>query len=351
MFFKKKGTIGLDIGSGWIKMVRLVDSKEGYLLDLFDMVQTPPGIFEDGVITDKTSMIVALQQLLKKTGVNGGDAVIGVSGHSSVIIKRINLPMMTDDELGTSIRYEAEQYIPFDINDVNIDFQILGPKQDEEGQMDVMLVAVKKNVVNSLVEVVEQAGLDTVIVDVDSFALSNMYEVNYDAAERRIAALVNVGASNININVLLDGVPVFTRDSSKGSNYHTESLMSELSVSREDAELLKMGRAVDGVDPLSAQSVIDAASEEIYGEISNSFEYFRSSVGYEDIDGIILSGGAATIKGFRETMAERLGIGVTAADPFNGFNVSEKLDQAFLSEMAPMAAVAVGLALRREDDR
>lgn len=351
MFFKKKGTIGLDIGSGCIKIVRLLDSKEGYELDLFDMVQTPTDAFQDGIITDKGSMLAALQQLLNKAGVKGGDAVLGVSGHSSVIIKRITLPMMTEEELATSIRYEAEQYIPFDINDVNIDFQILGPKQDEEGQMDVVLVAVKKNVVNSLVEIAEQAGLDTVIVDVDSFALGNMYEVNYNMADRPIAALVNVGAANTNINIIQEGLPVFTRDSAMGSNYHTEALVRELGVSREDAELLKAGRAVEGVDPISANTVIAAASEEIYGEISRSFEYFRSSVGFEEISGIILSGGAAIIKGFRETMAERLGIGVVLAEPFSGIRVSEKMDRHLLNEMAPIASVAMGLALRREGDR
>ncbi|MBI3592823.1 MAG: type IV pilus assembly protein PilM, partial [Nitrospirae bacterium] len=281
MFLRRKNPIGLDIGSTYIKAVQLNDTKEGCELAFMSMVPLQPEIIVDGAITDKNKLTAAIKELLKKAGVKGGEAVVGVSGHSSVIIKKITIPLMTAEELSASIKYEAEQYIPFDINDVNIDFQILGPKPDEEGQMDVVLVAVKKNVIMDFVEVVEKAGLDPIIMDVDSFALSNMYEANYDITGKRNVALVNVGASKTNINILQDGLPVFTRDSAMGSNHHTEALERALDVSREDAERLKMGQAVEGISSKDARAAIDSASDEIYTEIYRSFEFYRSSVGEE----------------------------------------------------------------------
>lgn len=350
MFFKKKKPIGLDIGSSYIKVVQLNETKTGYELAAFDMVPLQFDTIGEGVINDKDRLATAIKELLTKSGVNADEAVLGVSGHSAVIIKKITLPSMSAEDLGTSIKYEAEQYIPFDINDVNIDFQILGAKPEEQGQMDVILVAVKKDVINGYVEAADKAGLNTIVVDVDSFALSNMYEVNYDIAEKKDVALINIGASKTNINILQGGLPVFTRDSSMGSNYHTEALERDLNVSREDAERLKKGQSVEGVSPEDVQMAINSASDEIYTDIYRSFEYFRSSVSEEEISGIVLSGGTALIKGFAEILSQRLGMPVEIADPFKKITINEKLDAAHIREMAPIAAVAVGLALRGIED-
>src|SRR5271157_2904603 len=180
MFFKKKKPIGLDIGSGYIKAVQLNDTKEGYELSFMGMLPLAHDIIVEGTITDKKRLTAAIKDVLKGAGARGGSAVIGVSGQSSVIVKKIVIPLMTADEFAISIKYEAEQYIPFDINDVNIDFTILGPRPDEEGQMDVFLVAAKKAVIADYQEVVQSAGLYPLILDVDAFALSNMYELNYN---------------------------------------------------------------------------------------------------------------------------------------------------------------------------
>lgn len=352
MLFKKKNPIGLDIGSSYIKAVQINDTKAGYELALYDSIAISQGIISDGVVLEleKDNLVNALKELMKKAGIKGGDAVIGIAGHSSAIIKNITIPLMAEEELANSIKYEAEQYVPFDINDVNLDFQILGTKPEGEGQMDVVLVAVKKTVVNDYCEVVEEAGLYPVVVDVDLFALSNMYEVNYGLMEGTIA-LINVGASTTNINILQNGQPVFTRDSAIGSNTHTDALERSLNISREDAERVKMGRSVEGVEPADVQLALSSASEEIYSELYRSFEYFRSSVEGGDLSKIILSGGAAIIKGFPEMMADRLGIEVEVADPFKNIKISAKLDAAYIKEIAPAAAVAVGLALRRIGDK
>jgi type IV pilus assembly protein PilM len=315
------------------------------------MLPIQSDIITEGVVTDKDKLTAAIQELLKKTGLKKGDAVLGISGHASVIIKRITVPQMNEDELSLGIKYEAEQYIPFDINEVNIGFQMLGPKPQEAGQMEIVLVAVKKNVINDYAEVVANSGLTPIVVDVDAFALGNMYEINYDVREKRNVALVNVGASKTNISIIRDGLPVFTRDCGIGSNYQTEALMKALNISKENAERIKRGLAVEGIAHENAQMHVSNSSDEIYAEIYRSFEYFRSSVSEEELSGIVLSGGAALIKGFSEMMAERLGIPVEIADPFKKIKISKKLDAALIKDLAPIAAVAVGLALRRSGDR
>src|SRR4030066_1398954 len=297
MFLGTKGTIGLDIGSSYVKAVQLKDIKGGYELELFDIVPLPHEIIVDGSIIDSFRLIDTLKELLRKARINIKDTVIGIAGHSSVIIKRISLPEMSEEELSESIKFEAEQYVPFDIEDVNLDFQILGPKE-EAGQMDVMLVAVKKDIINEYLSVVKEAGLNPLIVDVNSFALENIYEVSYEIEPDKNIAIVNIGASTINMNVLKGGISVFTRDSAVGSNLHTEALQREFNLTYETAERLKKGEAVENVSPQDAFSVIESASEEIIDDINRSFEFYRSTELHEDINEVILSGGCALMKDF-----------------------------------------------------
>lgn len=351
MFLKKRNPVGLDIGSSYVKSAQLNDAKEGYELSFVSMLRLDQEIIVDGIVTDRKRLAASIREVLKLAGVKGGDAVIGVSGHSSVIIKRIGMPVMTAEELGVSIKSEAEQYIPFDVNDVNIDFDILGDKPDEPGQMDVLLVAAKKNVIADYAAAVDMAGLDPIILDVDAFALSNMYELNYGSAGKKNVALVNVGASKTNINVLHNGRLVFARDSAIGSNFHTEMLERDLDISRQDAERLKLGQSIAGVSPGKTETALAAASDEIYAEIHRSFEYFKGNVTDEEVDEVILSGGAALIKKFPEKMAEKLGVQVELANPFKNIKIPEKFGPAAIRKIGPMAAVAVGLALRRAWDK
>ncbi len=352
MFFRKKKEdvlIGLDIGSSFLKVAQVDISRDPHELVLFQSVPLPRDVISEGTIVDKASLIGALRELLAKANLKSADVAIGLSGHSSVIIKRITIPQMSKDELALSIKFEAEQYIPFDINDVNIDFQILGPSAQEPGQMEVILVAVKKSLIHEYTAVLEEAGLFPAVIDVDPFAISNVFEANYDLQLLRSVALVNIGASKTSINIFQNDLPVFTRDSASGINFHAEALERMLKITRGDAERLKMGQSVPGISPESAESVMNSASDEIYAEIYRSFEYFRSSVSDEGIQRIFLSGGAALMKGFPEIMAERLGIDVEVLDPFKKIKVTDKADPSVRS-LAPLAAVAVGLALRRIGD-
>ncbi len=350
MLIGKKSIVGLDIGSRYMKIAQVHAGKDAYELSLFSMMPIERDIIGDGLVLNKVRLADAIRALMDKAGIKKADAVIGLSGHSSIITKVIKVPLITEEELSLNIKYEAEQYIPFDIKDVNIDFEIQGPDAEESGMMNVMLVAVKKSVMTDYIDAVQHAGMTPVVVDVDSFAVGNVYEANYGIPDRNNIALVNIGASKTNISILRKGLPVFMRDTAIGSNYHTEALERTLNISKEAAEQVKVGEAAEGVSQESAREIISNASDEIYAEIYRSFEYFRSSIGDEDINGIILSGGAALIKDFPHLMSERLGIPVEVADVFNKIRVSEKVGPA-VKDIAPIAAVVIGLAMRRAGDR
>jgi type IV pilus assembly protein PilM len=350
MLFGGKASFGLDIGSSLIKAVQLKEKRGGFELELFDMIHLPPELIVDGSIIDSIRLVEALKELVKKTRIKTRNAVISIAGHASVIIRRISLPEMSEEELSESIKFEAEQYVPFDIEDVNIDFQILGPK-DEPGQMDVMLVAVKKDIINEYVAVAKEAGLNPVVVDVDALALGNMYEVNYEIEPGKNVALVNVGARTINLNLVKNGVSIFTRDSSVGSFVVTEALQKEFNLSYDMAEKAKRGEDVEGASAEDAYPVMAGAYEEILAEITRSIEYFQTTSFHEEVGSIILSGGGALLRDFPKLLAERSGAGVFLAEPFRNISVPKRFDRTYLEEMGPIAAVAVGLALRRPGDR
>jgi type IV pilus assembly protein PilM len=345
MFFGGKSTIGLDIGSGYLKIVQLKDTKGGYELELFDMLPLPPELIVDGSIIDSLRVVDSLKELARKAKIKSKDVVISMAGHSSVIIKRVALPDMSEEELYESIKFEAEQYIPFDIEDVNLDFQILGPKE-EPGQMDVILVAVKRDIINEYLSVIKESGFNCHIVDVNSFALENIYEVNYEIESGKNIALVNIGASTINMNILKGGMSAFTRDSAVGSNLHTEVLQREFNLTYDVAERLKRGETVENISPQDAFSVMELASEEIIGEVNRSLEYF-----HEDINEVVLSGGCALVKDFPRLLAEKIGVETKIVQPFKNIKIPKKFDMTYIEEVAPILAVAAGLALRRPADR
>lgn len=351
MLISGRGIIGLDIGSKNIKAVQLKDLKGGYQLERLGMVSILPELIVDGSILDAPRVTEAIKGLISDAGIKAKDAVISVSGHSSVIIKRISLPQMAEEELEESIKFEAEQYIPFDIEDVSLDFQILEQRQNEN-QMDVMIVAVKRDKINEYVSVVSEAGLNPVIVDVDAFALENVYEINYEINPNENIAVVNIGASTINMNILKGGISVFTRDSSLGGNLLSEALQREFTISYDNAERLKYGEAVEGVPQEDVAAILISASEDIIGEISRSFDFFRTtSKQGDEIHEIILSGGCALVKDFVPLLSERIGIGVKIMDPFKNIRIPDSFDKGHLKRIEPIMAVAAGLALRRVGDR
>lgn len=353
MFRRTKGLVGLDIGSSAVKAVELKPSGKGYKVVAFGAEPLPPDSIVDGAIIDSTAVADAIRRLFETTrAFKSKDVCASLSGNA-VIVKKITLPVMTESELDESIYWEAEQYIPFDIQDVNLDYQILDPGTGPEsrGSMDVLLVAAKREKIGDYTGVIAQAGKTPVVVDVDAFALQNAYEVNYGLEPGKVVVLLNAGASAININILQGEQSVFTRDISMGGNAYTEAVQKELDLPFEAAEQLKKGIPVDGATFEEAQPVLRAITENVLLEIQKTFDFFKATASSEQIDQIVLSGGASRVDGFREMLQERFSAPVEDFDPFRSVAWDPRKMGAEAIDHAPTAAVAVGLALRRVGDR
>jgi type IV pilus assembly protein PilM len=234
---KQKALVGLDIGSSSIKAVELKNTKHGYELVSFGLEALAQDTVVDGAIMDAPLVAGAISNIFEAQKVKTRNVATAVSGHS-VIVKRVTLPAMSEDELYDRIQSEASQHIPFDIADVNLDHQLL---ESVDSQMDVLLVAVKKDKILNHTNVLAQAGKISTVVDIDAFALQNCFEVNYDPDPGQTVALLNVGASVMNINIVRNGIPLFTRDVSVGGNQYTDALQKELDLNFDDAEKLKLG--------------------------------------------------------------------------------------------------------------
>jgi len=353
LFRRTKSLVGLDIGSSAVKAVELRQTPGGYKVAALASEPVPPDCIVDGAIIDGGAVADVIRQVFEGNGIKTKDVVASLSGNA-VIVKKISLPRMSEEELDESIYWEAEQYIPFDIQDVNLDYQVLGADADDSdrGTMDVLLVAAKKEKIADYTGVISQAGRVPVVVDVDAFALQNAYEVNYGVDMARVVALVNAGASAININIIEGGQSLFTRDISIGGNAHTEALQKELNLAFEDADALKRGVPVDGGSLEHAEPVLSAVTDNLMLEIEKTFDFFRATAASDRIDQLIVSGGAAAIDGFLEALETRFELPVAAFDPFRQITFdAKKLGDVEREELAPTVVVAVGLALRRVDDR
>ena len=352
VFRRAKSLVGLDIGSSAVKAVELKPAGKGYRVSAFGSEPIPPDSIVDGAIIDGGAVAEAIRRLFAGRGIKTKDVAASLSGNA-VIVKKITLPVMTESELAESIYWEAEQYIPFDIQDVNLDYQILDKGTDSaKGTMDVLLVAAKKEKIADYTGVIAQAGRSAVVVDVDAFALQNAYEVNYGIEPGAVVVLLNAGASATNINILNGDQSVFTRDISIGGNAYTEALQKELNLPFDLADQLKRGIPVDGVTFEEARPVLRAVSENVMLEIQKTFDFFKATAASDRIDRIMLSGGASRGEGFTEMLSERFAAPVEGLDPFKRVGFDPKKFQVDSTEdVAPTAAVAVGLALRRVSDR
>jgi type IV pilus assembly protein PilM len=350
---KSKAVVGLDIGSSAVKAVELKAVGKGFKVVAFAIQPVPPDSIVDGAIIDGAAVADAIRRVFENKAFKTKDVAASLSGNA-VIVKKINLPVMTAAELAESIYWEAEQYIPFDIQDVNLDYQILnaGTGAESAGTMDVLLVAAKKEKIADYTGVISQAGRIPVVVDVDAFALQNAYEVNYGLEPDTVVVLLNAGASAININILTGDQSLFTRDISIGGNAYTEAVQKELNLPFDSAEQAKRGEAVEGVSPEDVMPVLHAMTENVLLEIQKTFDFFKATASSDRIDRIVLSGGASRVDGFAVALQERFSTAVEVFDPFKKIAFdAEKLGITDSEAVIPTVAVAVGLALRRVGDR
>jgi type IV pilus assembly protein PilM len=316
------------------------------------VAKLPPEAIVQGAFLNSGAVVSAIQEAIASAGIKSKLVATAVSGHS-VIVKKISLPAMSREELDESIRWEAEQYIPFDINEVNLDFQIV-EGSEAEGQMDVLLVAAKKDLIDDYVQVISDAGLQPAVIDVAAFAVENAFEANYDLKGDDVVALVNIGSQVVNINIVANGAPAFTRDISTGGSAYTEEIQKALSVGWDEAERMKIGGTGEGtaqdVVPHEVEEAMRSVTDTVLGEISRSLDFFAATAAESRISKVFLSGGGARVSGLDAAFQQKTNLPVERMNPLARVNPSSKLDEDFLKEIGPSLGVGIGLALRRMDD-
>ena len=350
IFSSKNQVVGLDIGSRAIKAAEAIKTKKGWELKKFGSIDIDPGAIEEGVIKNPEVLSNAINQLFDLYNLRKKNVAISIGGYS-VIVKNISVQKMPEDQLVDSLHFEAEQYIPFDINDVNLDFQILGENEQNPNQMNVLLVAAKKDMVNDYVNLIDSTPLNLSIIDVDAFALQNVYEVNYGEKNENVA-LIDIGASKTSVNILRGSVSVFLRDVSLGCNQINERIASIANCSIAEAESIRQQETPDKISPKDLREVFSSVVSDWCDEIGRALDFFKSTNPDEEMAQIVLSGGGANIKEFRELLSMQTSTEVSVINPFESFSINnDQLDDAYLKQIAPQAAIAMGLALRRVDDK
>ena len=349
LFSKKKDVVGIDIGSSSVKLVQLKEQKGAYQLVNIGIAPLPSEAIVDNTLMDSSAIVGAIKNLVSSLGIKTKEVACSISGNS-VIIRKIVLPVMPPEELEDQITWEAEQYIPFDINDVNMDFQILSTDNIDPTKMNVLLVASKKDIINDYVAVFNESGLHLSVVDVDSFAVQNAFELNHNIDEQDVVALVNIGASVMNINVVKSGLTLFTRDVQMGGNLYSEEIQKQIGISSVDAESIKL--LTSEVNNPLLMDVLLKVNETVTQEIRRSLDFFNSTANDDRITKIVLSGGAAKSHKLLETISDKTGLPVELLNPFSNLKFNEKeFDPEYLREIAPHMAVTVGLAIRRVGDK
>ncbi len=347
LFGKKKSVAGLDIGSSSIKMVELDGKANNLNLVSLGFENLPDESIIDGQIMELNAVSDAIQSVCSTNGVDSDLVVTGVSGHS-VIIKNIVLPAMSSEELEESIDWHAEEHIPYDLADVSLDYQVTANNGDST---NILIAACKRERIDNIRQAVQLAGKEPYVIDVDTFALQNCYELNYQPDDSQVVTLLNIGASTMNVNIVKGTRSLFSRDITVGGSQFTDIIQRSLGVSFQQAEAMKRGvpNVVEGVEETAIEPLIKDVTDVVAMEIQKTFDFYRATS--EDnqtvVQKILISGGGSKLAGLARDLSERLELPVEVLDPFRNIKVdSKKFDPDYLSEIMPEMAVAVGLAMR-----
>lgn len=350
---KKRQLIGLDIGSHSIKLVELDEGKRGgYHLRNLGLAQLPPEAIVEGNIQDEAAVVETIRQLVANVKPATKSVATSISGYS-VIVKKITVGKASQEELEEAIHWEAEQYIPFDINDVNIDFQILGDSESNPDQMEVMLVAAKKDIIDTYTGLLRAAGLIPTVIEVDSFAMGNAYEISYgDGEEGTCTALIDIGAEKMNLNIVKNAAPSLTRDASFGGRQITERIRRERGLSFQEAENLKLTGSSEPETVKAMEGIYLSVLGAWVSEVERSVELFSATYPTEKVGRLILSGGSSRVSGLPELLASGTNLEVAIFDPFAQIEYDPKVfDPDYLRYVGPQMAICTGLAMRRVGDR
>jgi len=347
----KKSMVGVDIGSSSVKAVELQGKNGDFQLVSLGYEGLQADSVVDGQIMELNAVSSAIGNIFNEHKIKTTRVAAGVNGHS-VIVKNIVLPQMSDDELQESFAWHAEEHIPFDISDVNLDYHVTGSSPDA---IHVLLAACKHDKIANLKQAIQLAGKQPTVIDVDAFALQNCYELNYEPQLGQVAALLNIGASTTNINILNGNRSVFTRDATFGGNQYTSLLQKELGLTFDQAEQVKRGIPLpENVESRDIEPILDTVSDILALEIQKTMDFYRATVedGEEAVQQILVSGGGSKLKGLVEFLSTRFEITVEVFDPFRKIRVDSRVfDPDYMREIVPEMAIAVGLAMRGVDAR
>ena len=357
---KKNQLIGIDIGSHSIKVAEIEDSKKGMLLRNFGMIGLPENAIVEGSIKEMEIVSSALKNLFDNLKIKNKNVATSISGYS-VIVKKITVPKKEEKDLEESIQSESEQYIPFDINDVNLDFQILQPEKEEteetedeekEELMDVLLVAAKKDIVEEYISLLHLTELNPIVLDIDPFALQNAFEIsNHEQSDCH--ALVHIGAQQLTINVIQGGVSIFTRDSSYGGAQITMEIQETSNISYQEAEMIKLGaKSIETDQRPAIEEIFSTTVTKWTQEIKRALDFVATTFTDIKVENILLSGGASLLPGLNKYIGLETGLKTEMLNPFSNLEIKEKsFDIEYLNYSAPIAVISIGLALRSIGDR
>jgi len=351
MMFKRpnKSMVGVDIGSSSVKAVELQGKNGDFQLVSLGYEALEPDSVVDGQIMELNTVSNAIASIFNEHKIKTTKVAAGVNGHS-VIVKNIMLPQMSQEELQESFAWHAEEHIPFDISDVTLDYHVTESKEDA---IHVLMAACKRDKVANLKQAIQLAGKQPAVIDVDAFALQNCYELNYAPQQGQIVALLNIGASTTNINILNGDRSVFTRDASFGGSQYTSLLQKELGLTFEHAEQVKRGMPLpEGSEDRDITPILETVSDILALEVQKTMDFYRATVedGGLAVEKILVSGGGSKLNGLIEFLSTRFDMPVEIFDPFKKIKVDSRgFDPEYMKEIVPEMAIAVGLALRGVD--
>jgi type IV pilus assembly protein PilM len=345
-----KSILGLDIGSSCVKAVEVAPRGDSFDLLHLGVAPLPHDAIVEGAFLYASAIADAIREAVAQSGSKAKHTAAAVVGHS-VIVKKITVPAMTAAELEESIRWEAEQYIPFDVNEVNLDFEILQPG-DAERPMEVLLVAAKRDLIDDYVNLIGEAGLSPAVIDVAGFAVENAFSANGGSRPDEVVALVNIGAQTSTINVVAGGMPAFTRDVATGGNQYTAEIQRALSVGFDEAERIKIGERGESQDvvPHEVEQAMRAVTNNLVGEIARSLDFFSATAADMRIQRLVLAGGSSRVAGLEAAFRERTGLEVELLNPLAKMLPSSRFPSELLDQVGPSLGVGIGLALRRVDE-
>jgi type IV pilus assembly protein PilM len=350
MFFQSKKLIGLDIGTANIKMAEVDFSKKGSTLVNFAILPTPPRAINAGEISDPAALSDALKVLLGNLRTKRKNTAVGLWG-TSVISKRIMIPQMDEKLVSGQIRWEAEQYIPFDINEVNIDFKILKSFQTSAENMDILLVAARQDIAFLYQDIVQSAGLTCSVIDVSGFALANCFLNNWGSQKGQTVALLNVGAAITNFVVIENGEVIFCRDIPVGGLTYTTEIHKGMSISMEEAEAMKISACTGQAAPEDVTRIIAASHESLAEEVQSSLDFFVNTTPGLPVQQCLITGGASRTTGLINFLSQHTKMGFQIFDPFRSVKVNDRvMTPDYTNEIRDFASVALGLGMRAAGD-